>query len=263
MNYFKHTPVKIIKKTWESPDTVTLRTNWRVRHDPGQFVEISIPGVGESPISFCSWNPTYAEFNVRVVGGVTKAISRLNVDDYLYVRGPYGRGYPMHYFLGNSLLFIGGGCGVAPLKGILEYVEHHRSDFRDVDLFFGYRSRDDILFKHLLDEWQKEFSMHITIDKDAGKFHFTCPTGFVTEALTKADINPSNKLVFLCGPQVMMDHTVPILLNKGFHEDQIWVSAERHMKCCTGKCGHCMINGRYVCKDGPVFRYDEVKGVTE
>ncbi|MBD3208979.1 FAD/NAD(P)-binding protein [Candidatus Woesearchaeota archaeon] len=262
-NYFEHTPVEILAKTWESPDTVTFRVNWQPKHDPGQFIEISIPGVGESPISFCSWNPTYCEFNVRVVGNVTKAISKLEPGDTMHVRGPYGKGYPMDYFKNNHLLFIGGGCGVAPLKGIIEYVQHHRKHFKDVDLYFGYRSRDDILFKHLLEHWEKEFFLHVTIDKDAGDFHYSCPVGFVTQAVQEADIPPDNKIVFLCGPPVMMEKTMPLLLDKGFHEDQIWVSAERHMKCCTGKCGHCMINGKYVCKDGPVFRYDEIKGVTE
>jgi sulfite reductase subunit B len=262
-NYFVTRSVRILKKTWESPDTVTFRVDWQVKHDPGQFIEISIPGVGESPISFCSWNPQYCEFNVRVIGNVTKAISERKEGETLDVRGPYGRGYPMHYFEGNNLLFIGGGCGVAPLKGIVEYVEHHRHDFKDVDLFFGYRSRDDILFKHLIDHWKRIFALHITIDKDAGEYHYSCPVGFVTDAIRSAPLSPANKIVFICGPPVMMDRTVPLLLEKGFHEDQIWVSAERLMKCCTGKCGHCMINGKYACKDGPVFRYDEIKGVTE
>lgn len=262
-NYFAHKSVKIVKKTWESPDTVTFRVDWKVQHDPGQFIEISIPGIGESPISFCSWNPAYCEFNVRVTGNVTRAISALEVGDLMQVRGPYGHGYPMHHFVGNDLLFIGGGCGVAPLKGIIEYVEHHRKDYGKVDLYFGYRSRDDILFKHLLDHWQGLFSLHVTIDKDAGGFAYSCPVGFVTGAIENAQISPENKLAFICGPPIMMDRTIPLLLAKGFHEDQIWVSAERHMKCCTGKCGHCMINGKYACKDGPVFRYDEIKGVTE
>ncbi len=262
-NIYKSRPVKITRKTWESPDTVTFRVDWKIKHDPGQFVDISIPGIGEAPISFCSWNTHHVEFNVRVSGNVTKAISRLEVGDNLYVRGPYGRGYPMDYFKDNNILFIGGGCGVAPLKGIIEYVEHHRTDFRSIDLYFGYRSRDDILFKELLGAWKDSFNLHITIDKDAGDFKYSCPVGFVTEDIKSASISPENKIVFICGPPIMMDKTVPLLLEKGFHEDQIWISAERHMKCSTGKCGHCMINGKYACKDGPVFRYDEIKGVTE
>lgn len=262
-NYFKHIPVKILSKTWESSDTVTFRVDWQVKHDPGQFIEISIPGIGEAPISFCSYNKKYCEFNVRVVGNVTTAISKLKVGDMMQVRGPYGHGYPMHFFKNNHLLFIGGGCGVAPLKGIIEFVEHNRKNFKNVDLYFGYRSRDDILFKHLIEGWEKQFKLHITIDHDAGDFEYSCPTGFVTEAIKNEPISFDNKIVFICGPPIMMDKTVPLLLEKGFHEDQIWVSAERHMKCCTGKCGHCMIRGKYACKDGPVFRYDQIKGVQE
>lgn len=262
-NYLKPFPVKIIEKRWESPDTVTFRVDWKVKHDPGQFIEISIPGIGEAPISFCSWNLEYCEFNVRVAGNVTRAISQLEIGQDMYVRGPYGHGYPMHYFVDNKLLFIGGGCGVAPLKGIIEYVQHHRKDFKDVDIYMGYRSRDDILFKHLLEEWEKQFFIHVTIDKDAGDFHYSCPVGFVTETIKNEHIDPNNKLAFVCGPPIMMEKTIPLLLEKGFHKDQIWVSEERHMKCCTGKCGHCMINGKYACKDGPVFRYDQIEGVSE
>lgn len=262
-NYLKTTPVTIIHKNWESPDTVTFKVDWKTKHDPGQFINISIPGIGEAPISFCSWNPNYCEFNVRVAGNVTKAISQLEVGQSMNVRGPYGNGYPMHYFVNNNLLFIGGGCGVAPLKGIIEYVQHHREDFGEVDIYAGYRSRDDILFKHLLEEWEKAYNLYITIDKDAGTYHYSCPVGFVTNAIQGANISPHNKIAFVCGPPIMMQKTIPLLLEKGFHEDQIWVSEERHMKCGTGKCGHCMINGKYTCKDGPVFRYDQIKGASE
>lgn len=262
-NEFLPKPVKILKKTWESPDTVTFRVDWKVQHDPGQFVNISIPGIGEAPISFCSWNEKYCEFNIRIAGNVTKALSKLDVGEVLYVRGPYGHGYPMNFFKGNDLLFIGGGCGMAPLKGIVEYVEHHRADYGVVSIFVGYRSRDDILFKELIEKWTKNFNLHVTIDKDAGDYLAQCSVGFVTDILKKSEIDPHNKLVFICGPPIMMKTTIPLLTEKGFHNDQIWVSEERHMKCCTGKCGHCMINGLYACKDGPVFRYDKVKGVQE
>ncbi len=262
-NEFLPKPVKILKKTWESPDTVTLRVDWKVQHDPGQFVNISIPGIGEAPISFCSWNKTYCEFNIRVAGNVTKALSKLDVGEVLYVRGPYGHGYPMHFFKGNDLLFIGGGCGLAPLKGIIEFVQQHRADYGDVSIFVGYRSRDDILFKELIEQWSADFKLHITIDKDAGDYPAQCSVGFVTDVLKKSAIDSHNKLVFICGPPIMMQNTIPLLTEKGFHYDQIWVSEERHMKCCTGKCGHCMINGLYACKDGPVFRYDKVRGVQE
>lgn len=262
-NPYETIKARIISKMWESKDTLTLKTDWKTKHDPGQFAQLGVPGIGEAPISFASWNDQYVEFTIRVIGNVTKALARKNIGDTIEIRGPYGRGYPMKHFKGNNLLIIGGGCGVAPLKGIIEYVEKNRENYGEVELYLGYRTKDDILYKHLVGYWGNQFKTHMTIDKNEGHFQISCPTGFVTDELERNNISTENKIVFLCGPPIMMEKTIPILLNKGFHEDQLWLSLERHMKCGVGKCGHCMVNGRYVCKDGPVFRYDEIKEIDE
>lgn len=257
-------PYKILDSRIESSDSFTLKVDMKCVHDPGQFVEVTLPGIGEAPISICSYSKDYLMLNIRRVGNMTNLLSKMKKGDTIFIRGPYGKGYPMHYFKGNNIILIGGGCGIAPLRGIIDYVDANRSDFKEVFLFLGYRSPDDILFKHELDEWRKKYKLIITLDKnDEGKFCYNARTQFITEALKNTGINNEQKIVFVCGPPIMMKIVVDILKNKGFNDDQIYLSFERHMKCGIQKCGHCMINGVYVCKDGPVFRYDQVTGLSE
>jgi NAD(P)H-flavin reductase len=157
-------------------------------------------------------------------------------------------------------VIIGGGCGVAPMKGIIEYLIKNRNDYKDVYLFLGYRTPDHILFKNELPEWKKLFKANISVDKNPENACFDGYVGFVTNLLKESNINNENKIVFICGPPMMMKIGIDILKQKGFHDDQIYLSMERLMNCGIGVCGHCMIHGKYTCKDGPVFRYDEIKG---
>jgi len=140
-------PYMVLQNTRETFDTFTLTVGMKVNHEPGQFVQVSMPGFGESPISICSYSEEFVKLNIREVGNVTKALSRLKKNDKILIRGPYGSGYPMELLKGNSIVIIGGGCGVAPLRSIIEYVEKHRDDYKDIFLFLGYRSPDDIIFK--------------------------------------------------------------------------------------------------------------------
>ncbi len=244
----------------ETPDTFTITVDVKGGHDPGQFVQISVPGIGESPISICSDSKDFMKFNIREVGNVTKALSKLKKGDDIWIRGPYGKGYPMKKLKGNNLIIIGGGCGVAPLKGIIDYVEHNRKDYKDVMMFLGYRSPSDIIFARELKEWQNQYDIQVTVDQNKKEeFCYSAKTGFVTESLKAAKFTNENKVVFICGPPVMMKFVIDILKQKGFHDDQIFISAERLMYCALGVCCHCMIRGKFTCIDGPVFRYDEIK----
>ncbi|MFH1133427.1 MAG: FAD/NAD(P)-binding protein [Nanoarchaeota archaeon] len=244
----------------ETQDTFTITVDMKVKHDPGQFVQVSLPGIGEAPISICSASERFLKLNVREVGHVTKSLARLKKGDTLLIRGPYGKGYPMEQLKGNSLLIIGGGCGVAPLKGIIDYVDHRRDDFREVMLFLGYRSPNDVIFSREMAEWQKQYHMQVTVDKvPQGQSCTTAKIMFVAEALKQADFTNEGKVAFVCGPPIMMKTVIDELKRKGFHDDQIFISAERLMYCAVGVCCHCMIRGKYTCRDGPVFRYDEVK----
>jgi len=224
--------VKILEYHRETPDNFSITIDFKTKHDPGQFVQVSLPGIGESPISICSYSDEYMKLNIREVGSVTHKISTLKEGDEIYIRGPYGNGYPMIDLKGNNILLIGGGCGVAPLKGIINYIEQYRKDYKDIDLKEEeHQDNACIVAKH----------------------------GFITDELHKIDISPKNRVVFLCGPPAMMDKVIEILRSKGFHEDQIFISAERLMQCAVGICGHCMIRGKYTCKDGPVFRLDQME----
>ncbi len=242
----------------ETPDSFTIRTDYKVKHTPGQFVQIWVPGIGESPISICSWSEEFTEFHIREVGNVTKHLSQLKKGDTILIRGPYGRGYPVEKFNGKSLILIGGGCGVAPLKAVISYLEKHKEKFNDIILYFGFRSPEDICFKEDMKRWATKFELHLTVDQNPKKTKINYQVGFITDALAKSKLSPENKIVFLCGPPVMMNIAIDHLKNKGFTEDQMYISAERLMNCAIGVCGHCMINGKYTCLDGPVFRYDEV-----
>ncbi len=253
---------KIINYRQETPDNFTITVDMKISHDPGQFVQVSAPGIGESPISICSDSREHLRLNIREVGNVTKALSKLKKGDGVFIRGPYGKGYPMPKLKGNDIVIIGGGCGVAPLKGVIDYIENHREDYKDVILFLGYRSPDDIIFKSDIEKWKKLYEVNLCVDKNAhGKFCYEAKEGFVTESIKNSGMNNENKIVFICGPPVMMKYIIDILSEKGFHDDQIFISAERLMYCAIGVCCHCMIRGKYTCIDGPVFRYDEVKNL--
>jgi anaerobic sulfite reductase subunit B len=258
---YKPELAKIIEYTRETADSFTIKLDWKTKHEPGQFVFCSLPGIGEAPISICSHSDKYIELNIREVGNMTKSLANLKKGDSLLIRGPYGKSYPMDHFKGNNIIIVGGGCGVAPLKGSIEYVEKYRSDFNDVHLFFGFRTPEDTLFRKKLDVWKKKFNMQITFDKvvKKGSACYDGTQGFVTQKVDELIKDNTNTIVFICGPPIMIEKVAEILLNKGFNEDQIYISAERLMFCGVGKCGRCMIHGRYTCLDGAVFRFDELK----
>ena len=253
-------PYKVIDYHKETPDNFTLTVDMKIKHDPGQFVQVSIPGIGECPISICSDSDEYIQLNIREVGNVTRALSKLRKGDVILIRGPYGRGYPMQYLNGNDVVVIGGGCGVAPLKSVIDYIENHRADYRNVLLILGYRSDEDIIFKREIAEWDKKYKVHMTLDKEVhSHICYDMRAGFVTDAMNSLHLSKDNKIVFVCGPPVMIRNVIANLKEKGFNYDQIFISAERLMYCAIGICCHCMIRGKYTCVDGPVFRYDEIK----
>lgn len=249
-------PVKIVSKKEEAPKTFTFRLNKKLSHDPGQFLQCSVLGCGEAPISFGGWNPNHVEINVKEVGRVSKEICALKKGNTLHVRGPYGHGYPMQHMTGNDIIIVAAGTGVAPVRGVIQYVEHHRKDFGQLHLFFGFRDPESILFKDDMLRWKKTFNMCVSISRAPDGY--VGKTGHCTDALEEAKLTNEKKIAIICGPAIMIGQAANILKMKGFHEDQIYVSHERHMKCATGVCGHCMIKGQYCCRDGPVFRYDHI-----
>ncbi len=253
--------VPIDKVVKETDDTSTLRVKLPTDFDPGRFVEVSLLGIGEAPISISSHNEEYMDLTIRKVGRVTDKLLNMKAGEKIGIRGPYGKGYPMKDFMYKNLLIIGGGTGVAPLKGVIEYVTHHPKDFKDIDMFFGFRTPADILFKRNITKWKDRFNLKVTVDKPDDKWKG--PTGVITKLLENSGLQKDNTIAITCGPPIMIKFVIELLKEKGFEDHQIYVSLERLMKCGIGKCGHCMIQSKHVCKDGPVFNYETSKNLID
>ena len=243
-------------------------------YEPGQFVEISVMGVGEAPISICAVrkNPKILELCVRNVGKVTNAIHRLNVGDLLWIRGPYGNSFPMEKMEGSNMLLVGGGLGIAPLRGVLQHTLLNREKYNQVTILYGFRCYTAMLFRdeflQLFYEGDKEnieFFLSYEDSSDQACYDLSCErsdrcmSGVVTKLFELKDVTAKNTYAIICGPPIMYKFVVKELIKRNFDPKQIYMTLERRMKCGIGKCGHCIVgsgsNIKYVCKDGPVFTY--------
>ncbi len=232
-------------------------------HDPGQFVEVSLFGVGEAPISICS-SPTRLEtfeLTVRAVGRLTEALHRLRIGDEVGIRGPFGVGFPIIPLEGNDILLIAGGLGIAPLRSLINFIIDNRRDFAKVDILLGCRDPQGMLFSEDLSYWQKRIDINFSCSVDKEAPDWAGNIGVITELIPGVTIDPLRTFSIVCGPPVMYRFVVDELLKKEIPEKQIHLSLERHMKCGLGKCGHCQIHNIYCCQDGPVFRYDVIKKI--
>ncbi len=235
-------------------------------HQPGQFIEVSIFGKGEAPISISS-PPTrtdHLEICVRRAGLLTNALFELGKGSRLYIRGPYGRGFPVETLKGKKLLFVAGGLGLAPLRSLLLYVLDRRKEFDDLILMYGTNNPDNVLFKYELLSFfdRKDIKYYYSVDRDQEGI-WKQYVGLVTGLFDRATLSPADTYAVLCGPPIMYRFVVQKLLQLGFPKEHIYMSLERMMKCGVGKCGHCAIGGHYCCTDGPVFNYTEVEHVKE
>ncbi len=233
-------------------------------HQPGQFVQIEVFGVGEVPISICS-SPTKEgrfELTVRAAGRVTNEIHKLEKGDRVYIRGPFGRPFPVIQMFGNDILFVAGGLGIAPLRSLINYVMDMRKDFGKVDILLGCRTPKDMLFKDDIERWSKRMDINFACTVDKADADWKGNIGVITTLIPGVNLNPERTYAVVVGPPVMYKFVIAELIKKNIPERQIVLSLERHMKCGMGKCGHCQIDhpkNYYCCKDGPTFTYDEVK----
>lgn len=246
----------ITHKQQQTHDEWLFRFEAKINHDPGQFMQCSVLGIGESAISICSASEDFFELSIRSVGNVTHRLCDLEVGDNFGLRGPYGHGYEMDGFKDKDLAIVGGGSGVAPVRGVVQHIKDQRKDFGKVNLFFGFRDSSFLLFEPDFEAW-KAANMDLRIAMDQKADYPGAVKGYVTDCMDDLVIN-DNLRVILCGPPVMIKSAAQYLLDKGIEKTQIFVSEERHMKCAVGRCGHCMIYGKYCCTDGPVFRFDEI-----
>ncbi len=252
----------------QTPDTTMLRVvlddstlAQSFTYRPGQFAELSIFGVGECPISIAS-TPTrrgFLEFCVRAVGQVTNALHELDVGSKIGVRGPYGNSFPLSE--GQNLLFIGGGIGLAPLRSLINYALDNRDHYGEVELVYGARSPQDLVFKDELNSWdeQENVTVHLTVDR--GDETWNGPVGFVPPFLREIGPSPQDKVAFTCGPPIMIKLVMEALEEMGFAPDRIVTTLEMKMKCGVGKCGRCNIGSNYICRDGPVFSLEQLKAL--
>ncbi len=251
---------KILKIFPQTKDTSIFRVDCKFNHKPGQFVNVGIFGYGECPISICSYSIDYIDLCIRDVGNVTHAIHQKRQGEELWIRGPYGNGYPLEQFVDRDIILVGGGTGVAPLLGALEYIEKNRGRFGKVHLLFGFRNDEAILFSELFEKWGSMFHFEFTLDCKSSKMQ--CNTGAVTALIDKTEFN-KNSVALICGPPVMIKFVVASLLVKDISDFNMYISMERLMSCGLGKCGHCEVGGKYVCKHGPVFRYTVAKNMID
>jgi sulfite reductase subunit B len=246
--------------------TLQLPGGRSLGNEPGQFVECSLLGIGEAPISISSSpsrsNGTF-ELCIRRVGDLTSALHQLEPGDTLGVRGPFGHGFPVGRMRGKDVLFAAGGLGLAPLRSLINQVLDERGAFGRVIILYGTKHPTEVLFNEELQGWaaRDDVEFHMTVDRADGDW--TGNVGVITTLFPKVTINPRNTVAATCGPPIMYRFVLMELLGKGIPETQIYLSLERRMKCGVGKCGHCQINDLYCCQDGPVFTYAQVKGLEE
>ncbi|MCC6145878.1 MAG: FAD/NAD(P)-binding protein [Candidatus Hydrogenedentes bacterium] len=250
----------------ETEDTFTLelaQTDGPAppRFAPGQFNMLYVYGMGEVPISI-SGNPYTPETLVhttRAVGTVTNAMSGLRAGHMMGVRGPFGTCWPVEQAEGMDIVIIAGGIGLAPLRPLIYSIMERREHFGRVVLLYGTRTPEDILFRKELEQWRGRFDAEVLITVDRATGTWRGHVGLVTKLIPRAPFDPYQSVAYVCGPEIMMTYALEALHQRGIAKERMFLSMERNMKCAVGFCGHCQFGPAFICKDGPVFRYDRIE----
>ncbi len=234
-------------------------------HKPGQFMMVSIDGIGEAPISVSS-SPSrgaFLELGVRKAGVLTGTLHAMQAGAELGLRGPFGTFFDCEAMRNKDLLLISGGCGLAPMRALIQYVEDHRQEYGRVTILYGAKSPQDRLYKDELEMWEQSATLdcHVTVDGVTSGTCWEGNVGLITALIPPLTIEPDDTVAVIVGPPIMYKFVIQELYEKGLGETDIMVSLERYMKCGVGKCGHCTIDHLYCCTDGPVFRLDQVASV--
>jgi len=243
--------------------TFVLRPERPFSFRTGQFIELTLPGAGEAPFTPSSshYQQERLEVTIMEAGFVTKRLHQVAKGVQLGLRGPYGSPYPLEAFRGREVVIVGGGVGLAPLRSLLLTMLHDSEDYRHISVCFGARTPEDFIYKTSLAQWaaHEKVSLHRSVDRvpDGSAWHEkVC---LVTGLLDEVTVEPKTAIAVVCGPPVMMKFATLALLERGYQEDNIYLSMEKKMYCGIGQCRHCMIGKHYVCKDGPVFTYARIK----
>ena len=250
----------------DTPDIKTFRVvgldgKKVFEHMPGQCAMLSIPGVGEAMFSITSspTNTEYMEFSIKKCGCLTTWLHAMDVGQQITIRGPYGKHVPVEdEFKGKDLMVVAGGVGLAPVRSVINYVRAKRQDYGKVMIVYGSRSKEDLLdYNEILSEWMQDDGVEVYLTIDRPQDDWDGHVGFVPNYVK--ELNPSKDYtVIMCGPPIMIKFTLANLKEMGFAETQVYTTMELRMKCGVGKCGRCNIGSKYVCKDGPVFRFDQL-----
>jgi NAD(P)H-flavin reductase len=259
---------KIVERRQESDTIFTLRLRFEdaavreaYRFTPGQFNMVYLFGVGEVAISIVSDPEEEGQFDhtIRIVGRVTEGLAALKQGDSVGIRGPYGRGWPLQEAEGQDVLIVTGGLGCAPVVSVIHYVIRRRRHFGKLTIVQGVKHSADLIYRHHYEEWAQAPNTQVLIAANVSAGPWPWHVGPVTELIGQADIDPARTVAMMCGPEGMMIAAAKILLGKGMAEDALHFSTERNMQCAIGHCGHCQFGGKFVCRNGPVFSYAEIK----
>ena len=266
-NPYRPIKAEIIEAIEETPTikTIKFKPQEPISFATGQFIELTIPGIGEAPFTPSS-KPTVKdlmEVTVMKVGKVTEKIHQLKKGDTIGVRGPMGQGYPLDKFKGKEILVVGGGCGFAPLRSLMYALFHKSSEFKKLIFRGGCKTPQELVYRGEMGEWAKRDDLDLKLTVDKGDSGWKGNVGVVTTILDDLDIDCEEGIAVVCGPPIMMKFATKKLLEIGFADENIYLSMEKNMSCGIGKCGHCRIGTYYACKDGPVFTYDKIKNFHE
>lgn len=263
-----------IKKIWRETETVkrfmvefkSINDKKNFKFIPGQIIELSLPGHNEAPFAICSsaLNANNFEITIRKAGRLTGAIHNLKIGNVFGIRGPYGNGFPIDKIKSRNTLIIAGGIGFIPFRSLLMTIRDDKKNYlKNLQIFYGAKSDDDLLFKSEYVRWKKLFDFHITLDRGQRKKIFggmVCDIGLITQLIQKVNVN-SDSIVIICGPPVMCRFVINELKKINFKDEDIYLSLERKMECGVGVCEHCAVGSKFVCKDGPIFRWSELKDI--
>ncbi len=259
---------QIIERIEESPGLFTLRLRFTdpqvqaaYQFEPGQFNMLYLHGVGEIPISIVSdpKDELIFEHTIRAVGRVSNAMSRLKPGGFIGVRGPFGRGWPLQAAEQRDVVVVTGGLGCAPVVSVINYIAHRRERFGKLNIVQGVKHSSDFIWRERYDHWREMPDTTVLLAADRGEPIWPWHIGRVTDLFDQLDFDPAHVSVMLCGPEGMMRVVVRQMLDRKVAESDIWLSMERNMQCAVGHCGHCQYGGKFICKDGPVFSFTELK----
>lgn len=261
-------PFRITKVQKELSDTFTIelvpaRGKKPFHFKPGQFNMLYTFGVGEVPISISGdpTNPQKLLHTTRAVGTVTEAMWKMTKGDVIGVRGPYGSAWPVDAAEGHDVVIVTGGIGLAPLRPAIYQILANRGRFGQVLILYGARTPEDILYLSEVESWRARFDVTVEVTVDHATGRWNGPVGVVPKLVKRGGFDSQHSVAMVCGPETMMRYTIQALNERGLGDEQIYLSMERNMKCAVGFCGHCQFGGHFVCKDGPVFRYDAIKDI--